>query len=203
MGSRGPSEDCPLALLPLSHHLGLSLQSSFHSPASGEGRSPGSGPVAFTCFPVHPLPPSIRAAKPVPLPDCDSQPADLSSQRSLSPPRGRLAPLPLPEPGALEARPGQAWRLRPRGAHRPESCRSPWAQEAAATTAPDIQASHLTPRPPPIWSAGRLAAMRLPWAASLCSLAWGPLILGLCNLLAAFQPPLVREGLCRWVGAGR
>lgn len=132
-----------------------------------------------------------------------SQPADLSSQRSLSPPRGRLAPLPLPEPGALEARPGQAWRLRPRGAHRPESCPSPWAQEAAATTAPDIQASHLTPRPPPIWSAGRLAAMRLPWAASLCSLAWGPLILGLCDLLAAFQPQLVREGLCRWVGAGR
>lgn len=33
--------------------------------------------------------------------------------------------------------------------------------------------------------------MRLPWAASLCSLAWGPLILGLCDLLAAFQPQLV------------
>ncbi|KAM5254897.1 tumor necrosis factor receptor superfamily member 3 isoform 2-T2 [Hipposideros larvatus] len=33
--------------------------------------------------------------------------------------------------------------------------------------------------------------MRLPWAASLFSLAWGPLILGLCSLLAAFQPQLV------------
>lgn len=30
--------------------------------------------------------------------------------------------------------------------------------------------------------------MRLPWAASLCGLAWGPLILGLCDLLAASQP---------------
>nr|XP_017501373.2 tumor necrosis factor receptor superfamily member 3 isoform X1 [Manis javanica] len=33
--------------------------------------------------------------------------------------------------------------------------------------------------------------MRLPRAASSCGLAWGPLILGLCGLLAASQPRLV------------
>ncbi|NIG59954.1 tumor necrosis factor receptor superfamily member 3 [Pontoporia blainvillei] len=33
--------------------------------------------------------------------------------------------------------------------------------------------------------------MRLPWAASPCGLAWGPLILGLWGLLAASQPQLV------------
>ncbi|XP_024904529.1 tumor necrosis factor receptor superfamily member 3 isoform X2 [Pteropus alecto] len=33
--------------------------------------------------------------------------------------------------------------------------------------------------------------MRLLWATSLCGLAWGPLILGLCDLLAASQPQLV------------
>ncbi|KAM7115660.1 tumor necrosis factor receptor superfamily member 3 [Molossus nigricans] len=33
--------------------------------------------------------------------------------------------------------------------------------------------------------------MRLLWAVSPCGLAWGPLILGLCGLLAASQPPLV------------
>ncbi|KAM9672625.1 tumor necrosis factor receptor superfamily member 3 isoform 1-T1 [Trichechus inunguis] len=33
--------------------------------------------------------------------------------------------------------------------------------------------------------------MRLPWAASPRGLAWGPLLLGLCGLLAAFQPQLV------------
>ncbi|XP_007935280.1 tumor necrosis factor receptor superfamily member 3 [Orycteropus afer afer] len=30
--------------------------------------------------------------------------------------------------------------------------------------------------------------MRLPWAASPCGLAWGPLVLGLCGLLAVSQP---------------
>ncbi|KAM9228669.1 tumor necrosis factor receptor superfamily member 3 [Dugong dugon] len=33
--------------------------------------------------------------------------------------------------------------------------------------------------------------MRLPWAASPRGLAWGPLLLGLCRLLAASQPQLV------------
>ncbi|XP_066213799.1 tumor necrosis factor receptor superfamily member 3 isoform X1 [Saccopteryx leptura] len=33
--------------------------------------------------------------------------------------------------------------------------------------------------------------MRLPWAAYPCGLAWGPLILGLCGLLAASQPQMV------------
>ncbi|XP_004438791.1 PREDICTED: tumor necrosis factor receptor superfamily member 3 isoform X2 [Ceratotherium simum simum] len=33
--------------------------------------------------------------------------------------------------------------------------------------------------------------MRLPWAASPCGLAWGPLILGLCGVLAASQPRMV------------
>lgn len=37
--------------------------------------------------------------------------------------------------------------------------------------------------------------MRLPRASSLCGLAWGPLLLGLCRLLVATQPQLVREGL--------
>ncbi|XP_064447735.1 tumor necrosis factor receptor superfamily member 3 isoform X1 [Mirounga angustirostris] len=36
--------------------------------------------------------------------------------------------------------------------------------------------------------------MRLPWAASPCGLAWGPLILGLCGVLAASQAQLVRAG---------
>lgn len=33
--------------------------------------------------------------------------------------------------------------------------------------------------------------MRLPWAASSCGLAWGPLMLGLCSLQAASQSQLV------------
>lgn len=36
--------------------------------------------------------------------------------------------------------------------------------------------------------------MRAPWAAGARGRAWGPLLLGLCGLLAAAQPPLVREG---------
>ncbi|XP_021103804.1 tumor necrosis factor receptor superfamily member 3 isoform X1 [Heterocephalus glaber] len=77
------------------------------SPQRPPREAASSGPAVLTCFPGHPLPP-CEAAKPVPLPPsyCDR----LGSQRSLSPPRGRLAPLPLPEPGAgaLEARPGRS-----------------------------------------------------------------------------------------------
>lgn len=36
--------------------------------------------------------------------------------------------------------------------------------------------------------------MRLP-GASPCGLVWGPLLLGLCGILMAAQPQLVREGL--------
>lgn len=99
-----------------------------------------------------PPPPALRrAAKPVPLPDCDRRLPRLPALPVPAPP---APPLPLPEPGAgaLEARPGPA-ALAP-GGESAESCPSLWAREAVATTAQDVQASHLPPRPPPICSAG-------------------------------------------------
>lgn len=100
-------EDYPLALLPLPTSWALPAallsQSGFR-----RREEAGSGPVAFTCFPGRPLLPCIGQPSLFRFPIATA--ADLSSQSSLSPPRGRLAPLPLPEPGAgaLEARPGPA-----------------------------------------------------------------------------------------------
>lgn len=121
---------------------------------SEEGRRPGSGPAALTCFPGRPLPPCIGAAKPVPLPRLRQLP--------LLP----ELPVPAPKAGSLHShflslalepwRPGQARPLGPQGTSA-QPCPRPWAQEVAATAAQDLQASQLPPRPPPVWPTGRLA----------------------------------------------
>lgn len=54
--------------------------------ASEERWRPGSGPAALTCFPGHPLPPCVEAAKPVPLPPSRLRQAGLCSRSSLPPP---------------------------------------------------------------------------------------------------------------------
>lgn len=138
---------------------------------------------------------------------CSSSPIATAASAPRAPcprPEGRLAPLPLPEPGAgaLEARPGPA--AGPPGhvspalsqalgsggcCHRCPGLAGLPASSQASTRLAD-------------WPTGRLAAMRLPWAASPCGLAWGPLIVGLCGLLAASQARPVREGPMQ-VGGGR
>lgn len=98
----------------------------------------------------RPSPPALRRG---------SQACSSSRLLLRQPPQLPALPVPAQRPPlhshflspALEPwRPGQARPLRPRGARQPQSCPGPWAQEAAATTARDIQAFHPPPRPPPI-----------------------------------------------------
>ena len=148
----GPAEECPLTQLPLSQRLGLACPCILlSSQASKEGRRPGSGPRCPHVLSPPPPPALPRAAKPVPLPDCDRQLPRLPAL-PVPAPRRRLHSHFLSPAGALEARPGPA-ALAP-GGKSAESCPSLWAREAAATTARAVQASHLPPRPPPICSAG-------------------------------------------------
>ena len=142
----------------------------------------GGGPVPALlpsrAFPAAPSRPASGRPSLFLFPDCDSC---LCSQRSLSPPRGRLAPLPLPEPGSWspggQARPG---RSAP-GARQPEPCPRPWARGGGrchhcpgrAGLPPTPQAStHLAD-----WPTGRHAPAvgRLPLRPGLGATRPGPL----------------------------
>lgn len=75
---------------PLFRQQVVLIRSPSESQASEERWRPGSGPAALTCFPGHPLPPCVEAAKPVPLP-----PVAIATGRPL------LPELPAPAPGRL------------------------------------------------------------------------------------------------------
>lgn len=110
---------------------GLPLPSSSPGQPLKEGRRPGSGPAALTCFPGHPLPPCVGQPSLFlfPIATAASAPS---------------APCPRPVAGSLHShflspalepwRPGLARGSSPPG-RISQSCPSPWAREAAATTA--------------------------------------------------------------------
>lgn len=76
----------PLTLQPPFRQQAVLIRSPSEGQASEERWRPGSGPAALTCFPGHPLPPCVEAAKPVPLPPSRLRQAGLCSQSSLPPP---------------------------------------------------------------------------------------------------------------------